>query len=92
MFAVVNLNPILGGGGRIPPPPWLFRPWRPESWYKVVVMGYVTLSYYIGKTPEKVSGPKIFFWFGQEAGEVGSVENLSASKTGFFNFQLDFPP
>ena len=46
----------------------------------------------IGKTPEKVLGPKFFFWVGQEAVEVGPMENFSASKSGFFNFQLDFPP
>ena len=53
-------------------------------------MGYVNLSYYMGKTPEKVSGHKNFFGSGQEAVEVGPAEILSASKSQFFNFQLDF--
>ena len=53
----------LKGGGRIPPPPpALFRPKHPEGQQNVGVTGYVNLSYYIGKTPEKVSGPKNFFW------------------------------
>ena len=49
-------------------------------------MGYENLSYCIGKTPKKVFGS------GQEAVEVGPAENLSVSKSGFLNFQLDFRP
>ena len=39
-------------------------------------MGYVNLSYDIGKTPEKVSGPKIFFGSDLEALKVGLPENF----------------
>ena len=59
---------------------------------KNIAIGNVKLSYCIGKTPKKVLGPKIFFWSGQEAVEVWPVKNFGASKSGFFNFQLDFPP
>ena len=55
-------------------------------------MGYQNLSFSVGKTPEEVLGPKFFFGSGQEAVDVRPVENLSASKSRFFNFQLDFPP
>ena len=55
-------------------------------------MGYENLSYCIGKTPKKVLGPNFFFGSGQEAVEAGPAENLSASKSGFLNFQLDFRP
>ena len=41
-------------------PPVLFRPKHPEGLQKVEVMGYVNFSYYIGKTPKKVLGPKKF--------------------------------
>ena len=41
-------------------PPVLFRPKHPEGLQKVGFMGYVNLSYYIGKTPKKVLGPKKF--------------------------------
>ena len=54
-------------------------------------MGYLNISYFIGKTPINVFGPKSFE-SGQEADEVGQTKNFSAFKSGFFNFQLNFAP
>ena len=54
-------------------------------------MGYENLSYSNGKMLGNVKTNN-FIGSGQEALEVGLAENLSASKSGFFNFQLDFPP
>ena len=61
----------------------------PRKIVKVGVMGYENLSYCIGKTPKKVSGPKNFLG---PVRKLGPAENLSASKSGFFNFQLFFRP
>ena len=54
-------------------------------------MGYENLSYSNGKMLGNVKTNN-FIGSGQEALEVGQAEDLSASESGFFNFQLDFPP
>ena len=82
------INPILSGevdSG----PPHDFSAVAPKRQYKAGVMGYVNLSYYIGKTPKQVSGPKIFFGSGPEALKVGLPENFGTLKSGCFNFHLD---
>ena len=53
-----DLNPRLGGGRT--PTPMTFSTVVPKRQYKVGVMGYIDLNYYIGKTPKQVLGLKIF--------------------------------
>ena len=54
-------------------------------------MGYVNLSYCIGKTPKKVLGPTIFSWSGQEAVKVGPAKNLPRN-LNFSTFSYIFAP
>ena len=49
-------------------------------------MGYVILSYYIGKTPEKVSGPKSFFGSGPDVLKVRPTKNFGTLNSPFFIF------
>ena len=50
--------PQFKAGGADSAPPVLFQQKRPEWLQKVDVIGYKKLSYYVGKTPEKVLGHK----------------------------------
>ena len=75
-------NPILGGG-RPDSAPMTSSTVAPKRKYNVGVMGYENLSYYVGKTPKQVSGPKIFL------GPVQRPSNFGTLKFGFFNFHLD---
>ena len=81
-----------GGGRRNQPGPVLFRPKHPEGLQKVGVMGYVNLSYDIGKTPKMVLGRKKFCGPVQRPSKSGRRKNSGASKSGFFYFELKFGP
>ena len=79
---VCVLNPILGGG--LISPPHDFSTVAPKRQYKVGVMGYVNLSYFIGKTPKKVLGSKKNLGPDPEALKVGPTENSGGLKSRFF--------
>ena len=51
-------------------------------------MGYVNLSYYVGKTPKQVSGPK-FFWVSSRGPQSRVAGIFGTLKSEFFNFHLD---
>ena len=55
-------------------------------------MGYVNLSYDIGKTPKMVLGRKKFCGPVQRPSKSGRRKNSGASKSGFFYFELKFGP
>ena len=73
-----------GGGGHKVPTPVLFQPKHPEGLQKVGVMGYVNLSYYIGKTPKRILGPRKFFGPVQRPSKLGRRKILEPRNLDFF--------
>ena len=88
----VYLTLFKAGGGVGIRPPVLFRPKHPEGLQKVGVMGYVNLSYYIGKTPKMVLGPKNFCGPVQRPSKSGRRKILEPRNLDFFYFGLKFGP
>ena len=85
MLKSVSISALFkAGGGRNQPVPVLFRPKHPEGLQKVGVMGYVNLSYYIGKTPKMVLGRKKFCGPVQRPSKSGRRKILEPRNLDFF--------
>ena len=53
-------------------------------------MGYVNLSYYIGKTPKMVLDPKLFFGSAQGPSKFGRQKILDPLHLEFFTLRSKF--
>ena len=68
--------------------------WKSDeySMQKVGVMGYVNLSYYIGKTPKMVLGQRKFCGPVQRSSRLGRRKILGSRNLDSFYFWLKFGP
>ena len=86
-----HFNPILGEGGRIPPP-MTFSTVAPWKTVQSGGHGVCKSKLWHWQDTRKDFRSKIFFGSDLEALKVGLPENFGTLKSRFFTFQLDFRP